>query len=37
MLGEVLGMEKAPSSLMIGNDYETAEEAIEVWNRRAQE
>lgn len=24
-----------PASYMIGNDYETEEEAAEVWNRRA--
>lgn len=24
-----------PASYMIGNDYETAEDAIEAWNRRA--
>ena len=25
-----------PASYMIGNDYETKEEAIEFWNRRVQ-
>lgn len=25
-----------PASYMLGNDYETAEEAIEAWNRRAE-